>query len=120
LPAEFHAALNHVLAAFAHYSAGEDEAARERLQAIGLQSPFLEWKLLLRGLMAYSARDDARALENWQRLTADRLPARLAAPLRAALDPAYRQAQPPATQALLLQAADRLQGVEVVRGLRAV
>jgi tetratricopeptide (TPR) repeat protein len=120
LSEEIRGAFDHILAAFAHYAAGEDNAARERLQAIGLQSPFLEWKMLLRGLMAYSARDDARALENWQRLTADRLPARLAAPLRAALDPGYRQAQPPTMQALLRQAGDRLQGVEVIRGLRAV
>jgi tetratricopeptide (TPR) repeat protein len=87
VPAEFTAGLDAVLAAFAFYAKGEDEQAREALQAIGLQSPFLDWKLLLRGLMAYSANEDQRALENWQRLDPDRLPARLAAPLRALIDP---------------------------------
>jgi hypothetical protein len=82
--------LDAVLTAFAEYEAGHDDAARAALQAIGLQSPFLDWKVLLRGLLAYSAGDDVRALENWQRLRPDRLPARLAAPLRAALDPALK------------------------------
>ena len=38
---------------------GDDDAAREQLQSIGLQSPFLEWKLMLRGLIAFAANDDA-------------------------------------------------------------
>src|SRR5581483_2347571 len=40
----------------------------------------------------------ARALENWRRLRPDRLPARLAAPLRAVLDPAFRRSQPAAVK----------------------
>ena len=54
--------------AFAQVQAGQDEAARETLQPIGLRSPFLEWKVLLRGLIAYYQSDDVRALDNWQRL----------------------------------------------------
>lgn len=113
LPAELHAGFDAVLEAFAHSEAGRDEEARTALQAIGLSSPFLEWKLLLRGLLAYYARDDGRALENWQRLDAQRIPARLAAPLRIGIDPAFRQAQAPATQNSLTQAAARLAGSNV-------
>src|SRR5207248_5172194 len=96
LSADRHVALDAVLAGFARYEAGDDAGAREALQAVGLQSPFLEWKLLLRGLIAYSAGDDARAVENWQRLGPNRLPARLAAPVRAALDRPFADAQPAA------------------------
>src|SRR5207253_1390083 len=66
--------------------------------------------------------DDARALENWQRLAPDRLPAGLAAPFRWALDPAFRAAQPAAAQAALQARFDRLQGSPLLarlRGLRA-
>ena len=84
--------------AFEQVESGQDEAARETLQGIGLRSPFLEWKLLLRGLQAYWHNDDVRAVENWQRLTPERLPARLAAPFRFRIDAGFRAAQPPATQ----------------------
>jgi tetratricopeptide (TPR) repeat protein len=109
LPEEMWADFDRVMQAFAQLDAGQDEAARETLQAIGLRSPFAEWKLFLRGLQAYYTKDDARAIENWQRLDAERLPARLAAPLRALIDPAYCRAQPPASQNLLQKQLDRLQ-----------
>jgi tetratricopeptide (TPR) repeat protein len=110
LPAELHAGFDAIVQAFAHGAAGRDDEARAALQAIGLQSPFLEWKLLLRGLLAYYVRDDARALENWQRLDPRRVPARLAAPLRLGIDRGYRDAQPAATQNTLKQQAARLAG----------
>src|SRR5262249_19920419 len=95
LPEELRGDFDRVMQAFTQLEARQDDAARELLQGISVRSPFLEWKLLLRGLQAYYQNDDARAIENWQRLTLDRLPARLAAPLRASIDPAYRLAQPP-------------------------
>jgi tetratricopeptide (TPR) repeat protein len=110
LPAELHAGFDAVLQAFAHSEAGRDDEARAALQTIGLASPFLEWKLLLRGLLAYYARDDARAMENWQRLDTQRVPARLAAPLRFGIDAAFRTAQPAATQNALQAQATRLAG----------
>src|SRR5438105_1393442 len=61
LPAEFQSQLDLVVKAFRQIQNGEDEAAREVLQGIGLQSPFLEWKLFLRGLQAYYQSDDVRA-----------------------------------------------------------
>jgi tetratricopeptide (TPR) repeat protein len=111
---------DHITRAFAQSEAGQDDQVGETLQGISLRSPFLEWKLLLRGLTAFYQKDDARALENWQRLTTDRLPARLAAPLRFLIDPAYRTAQAPEVQTKLQQQADRLQGSGLVPGLRAI
>ncbi len=120
LPPELHADFDRVVQAFAQVQSGQDEAAREILQGIGLRSPFLEWKLLLRGLIAYYQRDDTRALDNWQRLAADRLPARLAAPFRSLIDRSYREAQTPEAQAVLRQQADRLQGDALVAQLRTL
>jgi hypothetical protein len=120
LPPALHADFDQVLLAFDHLAAGRDEEARAGLQTVGLRSPFLEWKLLLRGLQAYYLNEDVRALENWQRLDAERLPARLAAPYRAQLDPAFRQAQPPETQAALQRQLDRLQGSPLQAQLRSL
>jgi tetratricopeptide (TPR) repeat protein len=120
LPPELHADFDRIVQAFAQVQAGQDEPAREALQAIGLRSPFLEWKVLLRGLIAYYHNDDTRALDNWQRLAPDRLPARLAAPLRFLIDRPYRDAQAPEAQAALRKQADRLQGDGMVERLRAV
>jgi tetratricopeptide (TPR) repeat protein len=120
LPPELHADFDRILQAFAQVQAGQDEPARETLQAIGLRSPFLEWKVLLRGLMAYYQGDDARALDNWQRLAADRLPARLAAPFRYLIDRPYRDAQAPEVQAVLRKQAERLHSDGFVEPLRAV
>ena len=122
LPAGLHPDFERVLRAFAHVERGEDDAARAMLQEIGLRSAFLEWKVLLRGLLAYYQRDDVRALENWQRLSPDRAPARLVAPFRYHIDPIYGAAQPPAAQALLQKHFEQFQGSvlsQQMRGLRA-
>ncbi|MSU77531.1 MAG: hypothetical protein EXS16_05465 [Gemmataceae bacterium] len=101
LPVELHAGIDATLGAFAHYETGRDEEARAALQAIGLQSPFLEWKVLLRGLIAYVANDDAKALDNWRRLDPSRVPSQLARGLRAGIDPEFLQAQPASVQKAL-------------------
>jgi tetratricopeptide (TPR) repeat protein len=119
LPEALRSAFDAVCDAFALYESGNDDAARERLQGVGLSSPFLDWKLLLRGLMAYAAGDDGRALDNWSRLTTGRLAARLAAPLRFALDLVFRTAHLPAVQTVLQRHGDRLVG-GLVPGLRAL
>jgi tetratricopeptide (TPR) repeat protein len=118
LPPELHPDFDRVVQAFADAEAGKDDSAREAMAAIGLRSPFLEWKVLLRGLQAFYAGDDVRALENWQRLAPDRLPARVAAPLRFRIDKDYRTAQPPETQLTLQRQADRLQASSAVTQLR--
>ncbi|MFO0802103.1 MAG: tetratricopeptide repeat protein [Gemmataceae bacterium] len=94
LPDELHAGFDAVVAAFGGYEAGDDEAARAALEPIGLRSPFLEWKVLLRGLMAFAARDDARAAENFARLDRTRIPFRLCGPYFAVADPAYKASLP--------------------------
>lgn len=118
LPAELHAAFDLILHAFKHYEAGRDEEARALLQGIGLQSPFLEWKLLLRGLLAYYTNDDARALENWRRLDSERLPYRICAALRAGIDPAFLKAQPAAVQKSLQAKSAAQTGSEFASPLR--
>lgn len=120
LPADLRPAFEVVRQAFAHYEAGRDEPARAALNAIGLASPFLEWKLLLRGLIAWSANDTPRALENWSRLSPDRLPAQFAAPFRLTADKAYGATLPPDRLAAAARAADQLAGglTESLRRLR--
>jgi hypothetical protein len=121
LPVELRPQFELVLRAFAASQAGRDDEARAALQGISLQSPFLEWKVFLRGLLAYYGDDDPRALENWQRLDPQRLPARLTVPFRFHIDPAYRQAQTPATQAALAQRSLGLLGSplhETLEGLK--
>lgn len=118
LPADLHAAFDATLLAFAHYEAGRDEDARAAMQSIGLTSPLLEWKVLLRGLLAYVANDDARALENWQRLDPARLPSRLCATLRASIDAKYLASQPAAVQQTLRSRMMQQQGLVVAPALR--
>jgi tetratricopeptide (TPR) repeat protein len=120
LPASMQAEYDCIVTAFKQVEGSQDEQAKTTLQAIGLRSPFLEWKLLLRGCQAYYQRDDERARENWQRLDPQRVPARLAAPLRLAIDPAYRDAQAPATQQALRQQFDWLQGSSLMPQMRSL
>ncbi len=120
LPADLRADHDRIAQAFAAAEAGKDDAAREALQGVGLKSPFLEWKLLLRGLQAYYQNDDDRARENWARLDPKRVPARLAAPFRASIDPAYRDAQPAATRQLLAQQLEWMKGGPLDAHLRAL
>src|SRR5207249_5373122 len=82
LPQALHDQFDRVLQAFRLQESGADEQALKVLGDVGLQSPFLEWRLLLRGLLAYYRDDAARAVEIWQRLSPERLPAKLAGPLR--------------------------------------
>lgn len=120
LPEDLRAGFDAVRQAFAHYEASRDQPAREALNAIGLSSPFLDWKLLLRGLIAWSTNDTARALENWSRLTADRLPAQLAAPFRLTADKTFGVTVPPDRLPVVAWQADQLAGGvnETLRRLR--
>lgn len=120
LPADLQTGYDLVIKAFEQSEAGQDDAARETLQGIGLQSPFLEWKVLLRGLLAYYQNDDAKALENWQRLSSDRLPARLLAPLRFGMDKEFRAHQSAETQLALRKQADQLRGSSAIQPLRSL
>jgi tetratricopeptide (TPR) repeat protein len=120
VPDDWRAGYDAVTTAFLHYHAGKDDPAREALNAIGLSSPFLEWKLLLRGLIAWSTNDDAKAVENISRLNPTRYPARLAAPVRVQIDAAFAQSQPPAVKAKLAEQGQRLRAVGLVAKLAKV
>jgi len=114
LPVSLDADFDRILLAFQQVEAGKDDDARATLQGIGLRSPFLEWKVLLRGFQAYYANDDARAQENWQRLAPERLPYRLAAPFRFRIDAEFRAAQSPETHTALQRQLDRMDGGEAL------
>jgi tetratricopeptide (TPR) repeat protein len=118
LPEPLRGQFDAIIQAFDQVEQGQDASARATLQSLGLQSPFLEWRLLLRGLMAFYVKDDARALEAFSRLNPQRLPARLAAPFRFALDPAFKRAQPPEIQKILQKQGDHLFGSGLLPGLR--
>jgi hypothetical protein len=90
-PAEHRSGVNTILEAFAAYESGNDQAVKSLIQGIGLTSPLSEWKLLLRGLIAYSAGEQSKALENFTHLKQNRLPFKLAKPIRAQLDSTFRQ-----------------------------
>ena len=120
LPPNLHSDFDRVRQAFSQIEASQDEAASAMIQGIGLSSPFREWKVLLRGMLAYYQNDDARALENWSRLDQTRFPARLAAPLRAGIDPAFRSAQSAPARKILQQQAERLEPNAILTGLRSI
>lgn len=104
--------------AFRFLASGDDESALELVRPIGRNSPFAEWKLVLRGLSAYYRQDDARALENWSRLQPDRMPARMVAPYRLRIDPAFAQALSPAGRHKLTELGKRLEAQPVLTVLR--
>jgi tetratricopeptide (TPR) repeat protein len=108
LPDDLHAGFDAIIAAFKKYEVGHDNAVRGLLEPIGLRSPFLEWKVLLRGLMAHAAGDDARAAENFGRLDTSRLPNKLSAPYRSAIDPSSKAALPQEAAAVLHKQYEKL------------
>ena len=120
VPPEWKGGYDAVALAFHHYHAGKDDDAREALNALGLTSPFLEWKVLLRGLLAWSGNDDAKAVENFTRLNPARYPARLAAPVRAQCDPTFARTLPPEIRAALAEQGQRLRAVGLVAKLHKV
>jgi hypothetical protein len=60
---------------------GKFEPALERLRSISRQSPFADWRLLVRGLVAFYQGDIDAARQNWGRLDGTRRPGRIAATL---------------------------------------
>lgn len=67
---------------------GEPNAALDRLLSIGRKSPFADWRLFIRGLVAFQRGDQATARESWHRLQPARRPARIAG----VLDRAWNEA----------------------------
>ena len=100
---EWKPAYNAFQKALQFYDAKRDDDARAALNDIGLGSPYLEWKIWLRGLLAWGVQDVGRALENWSRLNPKRLPYQLMAPLRAHADANWLIDQPALREQLLQQ-----------------
>ena len=120
LPEAWRSDYDRIRSALTKLASGHDEEVRIELQSVSLQSAFLQWKLLIRGLLAFYQQDDPRALENWQRLDVKLLPARIAAMFRISIDTEFRTAQSPDTQRVLLEQADRLHRDTISDGLRRI
>ena len=65
---------------------GKYASAIELVASIGRDSPFCDWKLLVRGLCAYYQQDDQRANANWTRLASNRPARRIADTLSLLMD----------------------------------
>lgn len=98
LPAEERAATQSVLLALTYLDQGDDTAAHATMAELPSTSHAYDWKLLIQGLTAFYA-NVPTALALWQQLTPERVPAAIAAPLRAQLDPAFGADQPPQLRA---------------------
>ena len=70
--------------ALAAVEIGDENRAIERLAVISRGSPLADWRLFVRGLSAFYARDDERAEANWSRLDRSRPAARIARTLKMA------------------------------------
>lgn len=71
-----------VRAALGDVERGEDAAAVERVAGIPRKSPFAEWRLFVRGLVAHYADDADRVDANWSRLDPQRAAYRIASHLQ--------------------------------------
>lgn len=71
--------------ALSKWSTGDDAATRELLAALPDEPVLHEWNLLVQGLLAYTS-GGVSPLTNWQGLNRHRVPASIAAPIRASLD----------------------------------
>ena len=81
-----------VRAALEMCAQGELYAAVDHLIAIDRKSPFADWRLFVRGLVAFQRSDLTAAREAWKRLDPARRPARIASQL----DGAWARAMPAA------------------------
>lgn len=78
---------------------GKFDCAAEALKDIARSSPYSDWRLFVRGLIAFYKDDAESARANWQRLSPSRRPARIATTLlRAEVDmPLDGELLPPAS-----------------------
>lgn len=67
-----------VMASLDSAAEGEFAQANDRLKDIPRSSPYADWRLFIRGLCGFYAKDFETAKQNWQRLDATRRPARIA------------------------------------------
>jgi tetratricopeptide (TPR) repeat protein len=83
LPKEAHDGAALVRGALEALQAGDEARALEALRDVARSSPLSDWKLFLRGMAAFSRRQNDEARANWDRLDPDRAAARIARSLLA-------------------------------------
>lgn len=93
LPASLVPLVQRVLQALADWEQGNDTAANDAVAALPDNSPWRDWKVLIRGLTAFYS-EPASALEWWRQLDAKRAPAAIAAPFRGQLDKEFLAQHP--------------------------
>lgn len=71
-------------------AAGEPQTALDRLTPIGRRSGYADWRLFLRGLASFQSGDLPSGRDAWNRLAANRRPARIAAVLAAAWEEVHK------------------------------
>jgi tetratricopeptide (TPR) repeat protein len=90
-----------VLESLTKATADAATAALDGLRDVSRNSPFADWRLFARGLVAFRRRDDVEARANWDRLDPDRAASRIARGLSAATDSTLRDGKPsPKVEAL--------------------
>ncbi len=72
-----------VRAALEAVEAGRDEEASEKLRSVSRHSPFSDWRLFVRGLIAYYRGDNEAMAAAWDRLEPGRAAVQITKPLRA-------------------------------------
>ena len=95
---------------------GQDETAVELLNTIPRTSPAADWKLFVRGLIAFYQNDSERVSANWQRLSPARAPGHLAQTLMVASKSPY--ATSPVSEAVSqsVRKLERTSGRDVLFG----
>lgn len=100
---------------------GQFADAQERVKLIARTSPYADWRLFVRGLVAFYQQDLPTARQNWQRLDPTRRPARIANVLLSAEDAApLSDAMPPPSKKRLGDARNLLQRKEVIAAARKI
>ncbi|MGA1795332.1 MAG: hypothetical protein ACMUIL_05665 [bacterium] len=66
---------------------GDEDRASEMIRPVGMNSPYKDWKLLIKGLVAFYAHRDEEALDIFRRIPDDSPLTRIVNPLRFVLEP---------------------------------
>jgi tetratricopeptide (TPR) repeat protein len=83
VPKETHDGARLVRSALEALQAGDEARALEAMRDVARSSPLSDWKLFIRGMAAFSRRQNDEARANWDRLDPDRAAARIARSLLA-------------------------------------
>ncbi len=120
LAADLQAEANAVSEAFDLTVRGEFDAAKERVKNIARGSIYSQWRLFIRGLIAFYHRDIDAARENWSRLDSARRPARIAVTLLQAETGVPEDVQHPRPQPLVTAARDLLNRSELFQEAKRI